>query len=417
MEQQIGPFMALFLASAAVGVLARRLQVPYTLALVIAGVLLGALHLESLHDLRLTPDLVLVLLLPPLLFEASFHLDWARLRRDAPITLVLAGPGVLLSTAATATIVWALFRGLGIPGLALGPAFLLGAIVSATDPVSVLALFKTLGVDRRLRELVEAESLLNDGVAVVAFLVVARVLGIGAGDPRGTTGEIALDAMWVFAWMTVGGVAIGAATGFAASVSTRAIDDPFVEVTVSVLVAWGSYLLADAAHASGVLACVAAGVVYGNVGGRQWMSSATRVAVADFWGFLVFFANTVIFLLIGLGLDARELWIVALPIAIAWGALVAARVGAVGLGWVASRRLPGVEPVPAAWVPVLVWGGLRGGLSMVLAIGLPADYAPRALLLPLVFGVTAATLLLQGLTMPRVLRMTGVSAATAPRVE
>jgi CPA1 family monovalent cation:H+ antiporter len=394
--------------------IARRFDVPYTLALVLAGLALGLLQLRTFAGVHLTPHLLLTLLLPPLLFEASFHLDWRRFRRDAPITLALAGPGVLVSTAVTAAATWGAFRALGLQGLDAGAACLFAAIVAATDPVSVLALFKALEVDRRLYLLVEGESLLNDGVAVVMFLIVAGVLGVSVGydTPEiGSAGDAVLYGVRTLLWMGGGGVVVGALVGLASSAVTRVIDDHLLEVTLTVIVAWGSFVAAESVHASGVLACVAAGVVHGNVGARFGMSPATRVAVIEFWEFLAFFGNTLVFLLIGLELEVRGLVAVAVPIGLGWFAVQIGRIAVVGFGYGAARALSGVEPLPSRWAPVLVWGGLRGSLSMVLVIGLPPDYPARGLLLPLVFGVTGLTLLVQGLTMRRVLGAAGLLGA------
>jgi CPA1 family monovalent cation:H+ antiporter len=202
---------------------------------------------------------------------------------------------------------------------------------------------------------------------------------------------------------------LGAVVGLASSAVTRAIDDHLVEVTLSAIVAWGSFVAAESVHASGVLACVTAGVVHGNVGARTGMSPTTRVAVIEFWEFMAFFANTLVFLLIGLELEIPRLLLVAAPITLAWTGVLLARVAVASMGWGVARVSPRVDPFPRSWIPVLAWGGVRGSLSMVLVIGLPADYPARALLVPLVFGVTGATLLVQGLTMARLLRWLGVS--------
>ena len=412
MQAALQPLMALFLVAFAVGMVAHRLQIPYTLALVIAGLGLGFLHIEAFDQIQLTPDLLLMLLLPPLLFEASFRLDWARARRDVLIILLLAIPGVVISTAVTAGLVWVFLHGIGLQDFLWSTAFLFGAIVAPTDPVSVLSLFKTLKVDPRLYLLMEGESLLNDGVAVVLFLIVAAVAGIslGHGAPEiDTTQEAVLYGVRTLFGMAGGGVVIGAVVGIASSAATRVVDDHLVEVSLTAIVAWGSFVLAESFHASGVLACVAAGVVHGNLGARHAMSPTTRVAVTDFWEFMAFFANTLVFLLMGLELEVVRLFGVLGPVALAFLALLLARIVVVAASWAVSRANRSVESIPARWLPVFVWGGMRGSLSMVLVIGLPRDLPHRALLVDLVFGVTATTLLLQGLTMKRLLAGLGLS--------
>lgn len=413
MESFVTSGLAVLLVASAVGILARFFRLPYTLALVLAGLVLSATHIPTLDALHLTPQLLLIVLLPPLLFEASFHLNFQRLRRDMALVLTLAGPSLLVAVGSTAGILYVVGPWVGLPA-AFGTALLFGAMISATDPVSVLALFREAGVDRRLYTIVEGESLLNDGVAVVIFLISGASLGLhlhGASLPEGTS--LALYATRTFVWMVGAGLGIGVLVGLAASAVTRQIEDRLVEIVLTTLVAWGSYLLAEQAHASGVLACVAAGMVHGNIGGHHGMSPATRVAVTDFWEFAAFFANTVIFLLLGLELEVGTLWTSAWPIVIAFGAVLAGRAISVGVTAGLSKVM-GLPPLPGAWWGVLWWGGLRGGLSMVLAIGLPTDFPARQTLISLVFGVVGASLLLQGLSMKRVLTFLGVGGGSRP---
>jgi monovalent cation:H+ antiporter, CPA1 family len=413
MESLVTSSLAVLLVAGAVGIVARFLRVPYTLALVLAGLGLAAFDVPGLNSLHLTPQLLLTVLLPPLLFEASFHLNFQRLRRDLGLVLTLAGPALLVAVSATAGAIYVLAPLVGLP-LTVGNAILFGAMISATDPVSVLALFREAGVDRRLYTVVEGESLLNDGVSVVVFLIAGTALGV---ELHGSTVEehsnLVVYSVRTFAWMVGAGIGIGVLVGLASSAITRQIDDHLVEIVLTTLVAWGSFLLAEQVHASGVLACVAAGMVHGNIGGHHGMSPATRVAVTDFWEFGAFFANTVIFLLLGIELDAADLASHALPILLGFVAVLTGRSVSVGVtaGIARAMKLPAV---PKAWWGVLVWGGLRGGLSMVLAIGLPADYPGRNTLLSLVFGVVAASLLVQGLSMGRFLKWLGVASNQRP---
>jgi monovalent cation:H+ antiporter, CPA1 family len=416
-DTAVEPLIALLLVAFGVGLLARRFRLPYTLALVVAGLALGFLDVEAFKAIRLTPDLLFVLLLPPLLFEASFHLDWTRFRRDAPLTFLLAVPGPIIATTITATLTMVLLRAFGWESFGWTEAFLLGAIVSPTDPVSVLSLFRALDVDRRLHLLVEGESLLNDGIAVVLFLIVAATAGLAVRSDAPSIlsmHDAVLYGLRTFFWMAGGGIAIGSLVGLAASAVTRAIDDHLVEVALTAIVAWGSFLVAESVQASGVLACVAAGVVHGNVGARRSMSPTTRMAVIDFWEFMAFFANTLVFLLVGLELDLGTLSTVVVPIVLALGAVLVARIAVVTLAWGAARASRRLDDIPLRWVPVLVWGGIRGSVSMVLVLGLPYGLESRNFLVVLVFGVAAASLLLQGLTMRPLVTRLGLSGTATP---
>ncbi len=411
MELAVFQGLVLLMVAAVVGMGARRLRLPYTLALVVAGIALGFARIPELADIHLTPDLLLAIFLPALLFEAAYHVEFEKFRRNAGVILLLAVPGVLISVVVTAILAWPLMWAAGL-SLTLGACFLLASMVAATDPISVLSLFRSLGVNRRLYLLVEGESLLNDGVAVVAFIIVAATLAVPTG--HGAAHEIhgIAEGIWfavhTFVWMVGAGLAIGAALGGAISVLTRQIDDRLVETTLSFVLAYGSFLLAEHVHASGVLACVAAGITLGSFGSRFGMSPATRLAIADFWEFLAFFSNSMVFLLVGLELDVPQLWGVAVPVLLVFVALVAGRAVAVYSLAPLGPRL-GSEGIPRAWRHVLVWGGLRGSLSMVLVVGLPVDWEPRNTLLLLVFGVVSCSLFLQGLTMGPLLRLLGLA--------
>lgn len=416
MEHAITQVLFLLLIAALVGLGAHRFRLPYTLALVLAGVGLGLFHFPLLEGVHLTPDLLLAIFLPALLFEAAWHVDLRRFVRDAQPILLLAVPGVAVALAVTAGVGWALLHAVGVAEFTLGAAFLFAAMIAATDPISVLSLFKTLGVNRRLYLIVEGESLLNDGVAVVAFVIVAAVLGVATGHGPSPelhgAADIAIYALRTFIWMVGAGVAVGATLGLVASVVTRQIDDRQVETALSFVLAYGSFLLAEEIHASGVLSCVTAGVTLGSVGARIGMSASTRVAVANFWEFMAFFSNSFVFLLVGIELDVGELVGRGGLVLLIFLAVLAGRAASV-YGLMPLTRFMQIEPIPKRWSHVLFWGGLRGSLSMVLVIGLPLDYPARHLLLLLVFGVVSISLFLQGLTVKPLLRRLGLGQPRA----
>ena len=416
MEHAVGQILLLLLIACMVGMGARRVNLPYTLALVLTGIALGFFHFEQLEGLHLTPDLLLAILLPALLFEAAYHVDFEKFAKAAIPILILAVPGVLLAVAVTAGATYGLFRLVGAE-LSLGHAVLFASMIAATDPISVLALFKTLGVDKKLYLLVEGESLLNDGVAVVVFVIVAAVLGIETGHGHAPhldgAADVLLYGLRTFGWMAGMGVAIGSVMGLVVSVLTRQVDDRLIETTLSFVLAYGSFILAEELHASGVLSCVAAGMVLGSFGSRFGMSAPTRVAIVDFWEFMAFFANSFVFLLVGIELDIPELVGDFGLVSLAFGTVLLGRAvsvyGLLPLGRFFSRA-PTLDP---RWKHVMFWGGLRGSLSMVLVIGLPADMPGRELLLHLVFGVVSVSLFLHGLTIKSVLARLGITEGKA----
>ena len=382
----------LFVVAAAVAILARRMRVPYTVALVVAGLVLGMLQL--LQPPRLTRELLFSVFLPGLVFEAAFHLEFRDLRRHAFPIATLALPGVVLSMLATAAGLKTLLDALaGRPVLTWSEAFLFGALIAATDPIAVVALFRTLGAPRRLTVLMEGESLLNDGTAVVLFTI---ILGLATGR-HASVGTL----LGAFLAVVGGGMLVGGAVGFGLAQVIRRVDDAMIEITLTTIAAWGSFALADALGGSGIIATVVAGVITGSYSARTGMSASTRVAVETFWDYVAFALNSIVFLLIGFEVRLGNLAADWAPVLMAYAVVMLARSLIVaGVRGMVSQR---PECFTRRWGIVLTWGGLRGGISMVLALSLPPTPA-RPLLETLTFGVVLLSLLLNGMTMAPLLR-------------
>jgi monovalent cation:H+ antiporter, CPA1 family len=390
-ETLVNQLAWLLLGVALVGMLARRVRVPYAVALVLCGLAVRSLHLVGVPQLQ--PGLVLFVFLPPLLFDAAFRFEADQLRAVARPILLLAIPGTFV----TALVVGALVAApLGLP---LGAALLFGSIVAATDPVAVVAVFQRLGVSRRLVAIADGESMVNDGVAVTLY---AAFLGLASGASPGV-----LETVGLFLWEVSCGVAVGAGLGYVLSRLGSLIDDHLIEMTLSTALAYGSYLVADALHASGPLAVVIAGLVHSSYGRRFGMSESTVRLLDDLWEYLGFAANSLLFLGVGLTVDVTILGGELGPMAVAVAAVVVARVLVVA-GYAALVRDPRHTLAPPEQV-VLVWGGLRGALSLALGLALPSAIAERGLLTVLTFGVVLFTLVGQGLTLPVVVRRLGLS--------
>lgn len=390
-------FLLLFTVATAVALLARWLRVPYTVALVMAGLLLGTAN--ALRMPHLSREFLSTFILPGLLFEAAFHLDFADYWQNRWSIHTLAVPGVVASIVLTAAI---LTEFSGVVPVLSGFSFLhglvFGAVVAATDPIAVVALFKTLGAPKRLRVLVEGESLLNDGTALVLFGLILR---LAAGTQFAATPLIVAFGTVVGIGLLAGGV-----IGFGISRIIHAVDDPMIEITLTTIAAYGSFVAAESFNGSGVIATVTAGMICGNYAARTGMSPSTRIAAETFWEYVAFALNSLIFLLIGFEVKLPDLLLSWQPILAAYLAVTLGR--AVVIAGVSSLLRSTRERVPWAWSGVLLWAGLRGALSMALILSLRASFPHRDLLVTMTFGVVLLTILVQGLTMAPVLGALGL---------
>ncbi len=404
--------IAMLVVASAVAMFARRFRLPYTVALVLAGLGMGVFRTqfsEDLFSLHLSEELLMAVLLPALLFEAAFHVNLTEFRANIRAILLLALPGVALGIVLAGAAFWITLPWFGLE-VSFLVACLIGSILAATDPVSVIALFKELGAPKRLSLIVEGESLLNDGVAVVAFTALAAAAGYGA-----EAGNV--NAAWLTKFIMVeigGGLIIGLVLGAAVSWIISLTDEHLVEITLTTVVAYGAYLLAYKMHASGVIAVVTAGMMCGNFGAKHGMTPASRLAVISFWEYAAFAVNSIVFILIGAEVDLSRLLNV-LPAALA-GFVILTLVRA-GVVWVvlpiAGRSEGEFGP---GWPQVLTWGGLRGGISMVLALWLTQHAVEQASLIrDFVFGVVLIILLVQGTTLGPLLKRFGLVHASAER--
>jgi len=390
-------FVALVAVAALVALVARRIAVPYTVALVVFG--LGAAIVGPRVGFAITEELVLAVLLPGLIFEAAYQTDLGELRRAFGGIALLAAPGVIISALIVAAV---LNLATGLP-FELG--FVVGAMVSATDPAAVVSTFKRLRAPRRLGTLVEGESLFNDGTALVVFAIALRAV----------QSEVGLDeALVTFSVTVVVSTLIGGAIGFIGSRIIATVDDHLIELTVSLAVAYGAYLIADLFHESGIIATVVAGIVLGTYGRRIGMSARTQEALDTVWEFLAFLLTALVFLLVGLAISLPQLLNALTPIlwtvlAILVGRAIVVYLLLGGTSKVVSDRYH--EVIPLAWLHVLFWAGLRGAVAVAMALSLPADFPQRVLLQEITFGVVLFTLIVQGTTAELVIRLTGAGAA------
>ncbi|MTJ53730.1 Na+/H+ antiporter [Anabaena sp. UHCC 0253] len=384
-EEQLKQFLLVLSVSLGVATLPQVFswfrRIPYTLLLVIVGLGLAFVNVRLVN---LSPELILMIFLPPLLFEAAWNLKWSDLKQDLVPICLYAVIGVVISIAGVA---------LGLnqfAGLELSIALLVGASLSATDPVSVTALFRELGASKRLTTLMEGESLFNDGMAVVAF-------GLLVALPLGTTTLDVQSALLEFFQVVGIGIGIGGLIGFGISYLTQRFDLPLVEQSLTLVSAYSTYLITEHLGGSGVIGVVTTALILGNFGSRIGMNPRTRIIVSEFWEFLAFFVNSIVFLLIGDQIRFDVLGNNLKTIAITIAALILARaVSIYGLSslsnWLAKSNISLPEQT------VLSWGGLRGSVSIALVLSVPATLPHREEMIATVFGVVLFTLLVQGLT-------------------
>lgn len=381
----------LLVVAIVVAIVVKYIRLPYTIALVLAGVFVGLL--PEVPAFPVDPNLWLLLFLPPLLFEGTINMDLELLRRYATPVGLLALPGTLVSVALLTTAFRLLFA------LPVPLAMLLAVMLSPTDPVSVLATFKEHGVARGLQTIVEGESVFNDGVAVVLYIIVLAWVG---GDAV-TVAEGIVE----FVKVVAGGALVGAVLGYLTHRLYSAIDDNLIEVGLSVALAYGAYLAAERLEVSGVIAVVIAGLIIGNYGRIFSMSPSTRLSLTHFWEVAAFLINGLLFLMIGLTLERGGLFSYGGQIGLVFAAMLVARalIVYVSLG---GYRLMAGRRLPDGWVHVVNWGGLRGSIPVALALGLPAFVPQVDQLRAIALGAVFLSLLAQGLTLKPLLRRLGL---------
>ena len=379
----------LLFVSALVAMLTRRLHLPYTVGLVLAGM---ALYFSHVHiKWHLTKDLIFSVFLPPLVFEAALFIHWRDFKKELPVVTLLATAGVVLAAAVTAVgmryaLAWD-----------WGSAIIFGVLIAATDPVSVIATFKESKAHGRLRMLIESESLLNDGTAAVAFVAVLGVLAGGHETVLSITGALFVTI--------IGGVLIGGIIASLFMLLAGRTPDYLVEITFTTLVAYGSFFVAEHFGCSGVLAALTAGLVVGNFRSSGSISAAGRHALGPFWEYVAFVANSLVFLLIG-AQEAQQhftgLWV---PVLFAIALVTLGRAAAVYplCALFAGSRFK----VNMRHQHVLFWGGLRGALALALSLSLPEDFPRRDVIVAITFAVVAFSVFAQGLTITPLLRRLG----------
>lgn len=394
----------LLLLCALVAIVARRLGIPDTSALALAGVSIGAFGI--VHP-ELSRDLILLAFLPPLLFEGALNLEYREFTSRWKQLVLLAIPGTLVA-AGTIALGLHLFA-----GFSWSHAWLIGVILAPTDPVSVLATMKEHGVSGGLRALLEGESIFNDVVAILLFSV-----ALSWAFPASHAEEGGLAIALELVGEIVIGIGVGVATGLVVHRLMATVSDHLIEITLSIVCVYGSYVLADRFHGSGVMAVVFAGVLLGNYDVRTARSEASGRRLTDFWEVIAFLVNSAVFVLIGLAFDFSSLKDADLirAVVVIAAAILVGRAIVIGGLLVPFSRVFEAKPLPRPWIIAIFWGGLRGTIPIALVLGLTMDEREigGVAVVPVVFSVVLLSLLGQGLTYGPLLKKLGLSGSTAP---
>jgi CPA1 family monovalent cation:H+ antiporter len=371
----VASVVGLLAAALVIGIVAERLRIPYSVALVLASVAVSVPGSPQ----HFAPSLLFVFL-PALIFEAAWNLDSAALRRRWLPIGFLALPGVLVTVA---------FVGVGLAffrQLPLLPAILLGTILAATDPIAVIPIFRRLSVPEDLATIVEGESLFNDGVAIVLYA--ALVVALVAGSPTIAPAPIVLGVIAA----SVGGAAVGLIAASLVALLLRGSREVSLELVGTMVAAYGGYLAADALHLSGIFAALIAGIAL-HAFKRASPNDEAGAAVDSFWSAVAFFATSILFLLMGLAISLPRISHEPLLVLSTLGLIVAARLVLTYLG----LPLVGIGGGRGAWQHVIALAGMRGALPVALALALPEAMPYRAEIIDVVYGVVLVTLVVQGL--------------------
>ncbi|SMO88825.1 cation:proton antiporter [Melghirimyces algeriensis] len=399
MENTFELILLLLVLAAGITAIAKKLNIAYPIVLVVAGTLIGLAPIKGLEELKrfvaeeeVFRFAVISIFLPALLGEATLKLPFSHLRENKKPILILALVGTFLSYMVAG------FLFMGWIGFSAAVAFTFAALIAATDPVSVLSIFKSMRVNPRLMTIMEGESLVNDGLAVVLFNISSLSLLAYLDAGAAGIGLAGLELLKV----VVGGLAVGGILSYVFSQLTRFFDDYPLEIIFSIILFYGSFLVAELFHVSGVIAVVTAGLIFGNYGARIGMNPTTKLNIRTFWDVLALLANSLVFFMVGLEVTAVE-------IGDKWGSItLAILIVLIARSVAVYFSLLPVRDLPRTWKHIFNWGGLKGSLSIALALSLPTDFPGRDDVLLLAYSVVLFSLIVQGLTIKPLVRWLGV---------
>lgn len=394
----------LLLVASVVAFFVSRTRVPYSTALVITGLIIS--YYKLLPGITLSPDLVLNVFLPILLFESAIMINFNRFRENWMPILFLAIPGVFIAMLVTGSII---HFAIGLPWLY---SFLVAVILAPTDTISVLSIFKKLKLPSKLANIMEGEVLLNDGSAIVLFKTILVMLSLSHVNYVLT----GLNVIWVI----LGGVVVGGICGYFVAQLIKPQQDNMVEITLTFVLAFGAYQIAEAIHVSGVIAVVVAGIFIGTYGWRRVLTTSSQIVLASFWQFIAFIVNSIVFLLIGFGINFEVFGANIIAILIAFLAVFIGRIASIYPAFIFFNRLSvlrGTPKYPLNWQHIFVWANIKGSISMAMALSLPAATPHKDLIVSIIFGIVLASLVIQGLTLVPLIKLFKLSNSGIARYD
>lgn len=401
--------MSLLSIATLVAFLLRKSKLPYTLVLVLVGLGVGYLveRFSALHFLggfQLSPELVFYVFLPTLIFESAFTTNFKHFRRSLSAVVSLATVGMLISTFLVG---WGMHAFLDMPW---SVGLLFGALISATDPISVLSLFKKIGAPKRLSTIIEGESLFNDGTALVLFGI---FLEFALNSESAFGGQAALGSLGDFGFVVLGGVGVGAAMGFVFSKALDYVKNlPHIELSITLILAHSTFIVAEYFFGvSGILATVTAGIIIGNYGAYK-ISPGVKDTMHHFWDYSAFLANSILFLMVGLiiySVKGQVLFLLS-PILMVISLVLLARMAAVYTILPLVNRFSKQAKIPGSWIHLIQWSGLRGALAIALILTLPEDFAYYNELLIFTVGVIFFTVIVNGFSIPILVNAFGLKS-------
>ncbi|MBX7150818.1 sodium:proton antiporter [bacterium] len=405
-------YLLLLFIAIVVSLAVRRIKLPYSIGLVVAGFVLG--YSQIVPSFTIDPSLIIYIFLPALLFDSSFNANMTNLKQHWKLIFAFAIPGTIVSILIVGAIAHFL---IDVPWMS---SFLFAALIVPTDTISILSVFKELKVPSKLATLVEGESLFNDGVAIIMFkLILALILA----EQYDLIGIDYVSFSFSLAASYTGGFILGAASGYAAGYLMKRVKDPLLEIMITVIVIYGVFLLAEKINVSSIVTVVVTSLMIGDLSRRMTISATTQIALSSFWSFSAFALNSILFLFIGLQLNFAMLWSNLLPILIA---LIAVNVGRIIfiypysnlVNWLNLKKIIIHEDnVPLKWQHVLALGNLKGSLSMALVVSLPDTLVYKDFLTVLTFGVVFFSLIVQGTTLRPILRLFRLQTLSQDQIE